>query len=231
MTTPTGRKARSPGPAASGRRRAVLIAAATGQPWADPQPVRDHVTRLREHGGSYTAIAAAAGVAAMTVHAIAHGQARITTATAAALLAVHPSDLRHARVDAGGTRLRLRALHVMGHNCARIARAADISDPTLQKITRGQAATITPRLRDAVTAIYDVWWDKRAPERTRAERAAAAAARRRARDGNWCAAAALDDDQLDIPGYQPAWGWLPATGTGTVTDLQLPTPHAQAGTA
>jgi hypothetical protein len=29
--------------------------------------------------------------------------------------------------------------------------------------------------------------------------------------GNWCAGAALDDDLLDIPGYQPSWGWKPAT--------------------
>jgi hypothetical protein len=41
--------------------------------------------------------------------------------------------------------------------------------------------------------------DKRAPGRTRPERAAATAARKRAIAGNWCAAAALDDDQLENP--------------------------------
>jgi hypothetical protein len=189
------------------------------------------VTRLRQRGGSYSAIAAAAGVGAMTVHAIAHGHGRITTATAAALLAVDAGDVRSARVDAGGTRLRLRALHVMGHGCARIARAIGASDHTLQKITRGDAATISPRLHDAVTAVYDAWWDKRAPAHTRGERAAATAARRRAKAGNWCAGAALDDNQLDVPGYQPAWGWLPATGTGTATDTHLLASDRQAGIA
>ena len=75
---------------------------------------------------------------------------------------------------------------------------------TIRKLVRGDARTVSPQLRDAITAVYDAWWDKRAPARTRFERAAATAARRRAIAGNWCAAAALDDDQLDIPGYQPA---------------------------
>jgi hypothetical protein len=189
------------------------------------------VARLRHGGGSYSAIATAAGVATMTVHAIACGHGRITTATAAALLAVDPADVRRARVDAGGTRLRLRALHVMGHDCARTARATRTSGQALQKITRGHTATVSPRLRDAVTAIYNAWWDKRAPTRTRAERATATAARRRAQAGNWCAAAALDDDQLDVPGYQPDQGWRPATGTGVVTTIHPPAPHRQAGIA
>jgi len=209
--------------------RAIPIVAGPGRPWADAQPVRDHVARLRQGGGSYSAIAAAAGVATMTVHAIACGHGRITAATAAALLAVDPAGVRRVRVDAGGTRLRLRALHVMGHDCARIARTTRFSGQALQKITRGDTATVSPRVRDAITAVYDAWWDKRAPTRTRAERAAATAARRRAQAGNWCAAAALDDDQLDVAGYRPDQGWRPATGTGTAT--HLPSPHRQAGIA
>jgi hypothetical protein len=189
------------------------------------------VAQLRQGGGSYNAIAAAAGVATMTVHAIACGHSRITTATAAALLAVDPADVRRARVDAGGTRLRLRALHVMGHDCARIARATRTSAQVLQKITRGDTATVSPRLRDTVAAVYDAWWDKRAPRGTRAERAAATAARRRAQAGNWCPPAALDDDQLDVPGYQSDHGWRPATGTGIATSIHLPSPHRQAGIA
>jgi hypothetical protein len=106
----------------------------------------------------------------------------------------------------------------MGHTSARIARAAGVSDQAIQKLTRGAVKTVSPRLRDAVAEVYDAWWDKRAPERTRAERAAATAARRRAIAGNWCAAAALDDDELDIPGYRPAQGWRPARGTGVATD-------------
>ena len=124
------------------------------------------------------------------------------------------------RLDAGGARLRLRALHVMGHGSPRLARAVGVRKTAVQELVSGKARTISPHLRDAITDLYDAWWDKRAPERTRAERAAAAAARRRAIAGNWCAAAALDDDQLDIPGYRPAYGWKPATGTGVAPGIR-----------
>ncbi len=131
-------------------------------------------------------------------------------------------QLTFARQDAGGTRLRLRALHVMGHGSARIARALGVREETIQRLVRGDARTISPPLRDAIADLYDTWWDKRAPERTRAERAAAARARRRAISGNWCAGAALNDDQLDIPGYLPRTGYRPATGTGIAADIRLP---------
>ncbi len=140
-------------------------------------------------------------------------------------MSLDATTVRHltfGRVDAGGIRLRLRALHVMGHGSARMARALGVREETIQRLVRGDARTISPQLRDAITDLYDAWWDKRAPERTRAERAAAARARRRAVAGNWCAGAALDDDQLDIPGYRPRTGYRPATGTGIAPDIRMP---------
>jgi transcriptional regulator with XRE-family HTH domain len=187
----------------------------------------EHVVELRHRGSSYRAIAAAAGVAPMTVHDAATGRRTPRPSTADALLAVTSKDLPRARVDAGGTRLRLRALHVMGHSCARIARATGISEKTIRKLIRGDTATIRPRLAEAVAELYDAWWDKRAPESTRAERTAAAAARRRAIAGNWCTGAALDDDLLDVPGYRPSHGWKPARGTGTARDIQPPARNQQ----
>ena len=123
-------------------------------------------------------------------------------------------------MDAGGTRLRLRALHVMGHGSARIARALGVREMTIRQIVRGDARTVSPGLRDQVADLYDAWWDKRAPARTRFDRGAATAARKRAIAGNWCAGAALDDDLLDIPGYRPRQGWKPATGTGVAPDVR-----------
>ena len=124
------------------------------------------------------------------------------------------------RVDAGRARLRLRALHVMGYGSARLARALGARTTTIQELVNGTARTVSPHLRDTVIDLYDAWWDKRAPERTRAERAAATLARRRAITGNWCAPAALDDDQLDTPGYRPQYGWKPAIGTGVAPDIR-----------
>ena len=54
------------------------------------------------------------------------------------------------RLDAGGTRLRLRALHVMGHGSARISRALGVREDTIQRLARGDARTISPPLRDAI---------------------------------------------------------------------------------
>ena len=130
-----------------------------------------------------------------------------------------PRPTSRDRIDAGGTRLRLRALHVMGHGSARIARALGVRPQAIAELVSGTAATVSPHLRDQVITLYDAWWDKRAPGRTRAERAAATAARKRAIAGNWCAPAALDDDELDTPGYRPRYGWKPATGTGVAPDI------------
>ena len=51
----------------------------------------------------------------------------------------------------------------MGHGSARIARAAGVREMTIRALVRGDARTISPQLRDKITAVYDAWWDKRAP--------------------------------------------------------------------
>jgi len=181
---------------------------------------RDHMTQLRQDGGTYRSIAAAATLSPAAVDRLASGRRRAQPGTATAVLTVTSPTLPRARLDATGTRLRLRALHVRGHGSARIARATGVHPVTIRKLVRGDARTVSPRLRDTVADLYDAWWDKRAPARTRFDRAAATAARRRAIAGNWCAAAALDDDQLDIPGYRPRQGWKPATGTGVAPDIR-----------
>jgi transcriptional regulator with XRE-family HTH domain len=181
--------------------------------------------RLRREGGTYRAIAAAAGLTPSTIHDLATGRAQPTPTTTRALRSVTSDTLRRARLDAGGSRLRLRALHVMGHGSARIARALGVREMTIRRFVRGDAPTVSAGLRDAITDLYDAWWDKRAPERTRFERAAATAARRRAIAGNWCAGAGLDDDDLDTPGYRPTARWKHATGTGVAPDIQTPRPR------
>jgi hypothetical protein len=161
-----------------------------------------------------------------TVQAPASGR-RQSASSAPVVLAVTSGSVPRGRLDAGGTRLRLRALHVMGHSSARIARALGIREMSIRRIVRGDASSVSPQLRDTVTDLYDAWWDKRAPERTRAERAAATLARRHAIAGNWCAPAALDDDKLDTPGYRPRSRWRPATGTGVAPDTYSPARHHQ----
>ena len=93
----------------------------------------------------------------------------------------------------------------MGHGSARIARATGAHPATIRKIVRGDAPTVSQHLRDAIADVYDAWWDKRAPGRTRFERAAATAARNRAMTGDWCAA----------PPWTTTGSTFPATGRGT----------------
>jgi len=133
----------------------------------------------------------------------------------------HPAGRQSAKVDAAGTRLRLRALAAMGHSDARIARALGRPAWAVTKILSRQTKEVSPELRADVCRLFDAWWDKTPPVGTRAEARAAAAARTRARRGHWCTALALDEAQVDNPGYRPAGGWLPATGTGVAGDDPL----------
>lgn len=119
-----------------------------------------------------------------------------------------------APVHAIGTRLRLRALVAMGHSQARIARALGQPDWIISRIINGVQREVSPQLRADALALYDIWWDRRPPERTPAEHAAATAARARARQGRWSQPLGLDDDHVDTPGYRPDSTYRPAEGVG-----------------
>src|SRR5947208_12767817 len=97
-------------------------------PATGPGPARAHVRRLRQDGSTYRGIAAAAGLVRATVSDLARGRRRPKRGTTAAVLAVTSQSVPRGRVDAGGTRLRLRALHVMGHGSARVARALGVRE-------------------------------------------------------------------------------------------------------
>ena len=138
------------------------------------------------------------------------------------MLTVTSQAVPRGRVDAGGTRLRLRALHVMGHGSARIARALGVRE---RPSARSSAATPAPSASGSATqspSSTTPGGTSAPPPAPAFDRGAATAARKRAIAGNWCAAAALDDDLLDIPGYRPRHGWKPATGTGVAPDIRPP---------
>lgn len=132
-----------------------------------------------------------------------------------------PAGRESVKVDASGTRLRLRALAALGHSDTRIARALGRPVWVVTKILTCQVREVSPELHADVCRLFAAWWDKTPPTRTRAEARAAAAARTRARRGRWCTPLALDEDEVDTPGYKPRTGWLPATGTGVAGDDPL----------
>jgi len=183
------------------------------------EPVRQHVLKLRAAGGTYASIGRAAGTGAMTVHRIVNARRpTVQDQVAARLLAVTGAGIRSLRPSPGGTMWRLRALVAMGHTCSRMAAATGIPPATLRRIVRGEALTISPQLRQAATALFDAWWDKTPPGRTRQEKRAADNALQRAALNNWPPPAGLDEDELDRPGYQPQCGWRYARGTGAADD-------------
>jgi len=126
---------------------------------------------------------------------------------------------RDFRLDANGTKWRLRSLIAMGHDSGRIARALRVSPYVVRRIVSGQSRTVTTAFHTSACQLWDAWWDKTPPLRTPAERRAAARALNQAKTSNWPAAAALDEDQLDEPRYRPYSWYRPALGTGTAPDF------------
>jgi hypothetical protein len=128
-----------------------------------------------------------------------------------------------ARLDAGGTAWRLRSLVAMGHDCTRLARALNASPETIRRIVSGRSQTVSPQMRTRACGLWEAWWDKTPPRQSAAEQRAAAVALRQAERNNWPAAAGLDEDLLDEPGYRPWSHYRPATGTGPAADpAELP---------
>jgi hypothetical protein len=67
------------------------------------EDTRDHLARLRQQGGTYRSIAAAAVLSPATVYALAFGSRRAQSGTATAVLTVTSLTLSWARLDATGT--------------------------------------------------------------------------------------------------------------------------------
>jgi len=137
----------------------------------------------------------------------------MTWASAAMIGAARP------RLDACGARWRLRSLVAMGHDANRIADALQTSPRLIQSLLRGETAEVEPEFRDLVCQLWNAWWDKRPPERTRTERRQAGAARRRAEQHGWCPPLGLDEDEVDEPGYRPYSRYREAIGTGIAGDF------------
>lgn len=203
------------------RRRSKLAGLGRWDPWADPGPVRARVELLRSYGATWEQIGQAAGVGHMTAWALVNGQKRIKQATARRLLAVSPAQLGLTRIPAGGSMWRLRSLMAMGHTIARMSRALGVHVDAVSAIVSGESATVSVRLAGRVSQLWDAWWDRFPPGRNSHERAGATKARSRAAAQNWPCPAALDEDEVDIPGYRPGHGWLPAAGTSVAGDYPL----------
>ena len=126
------------------------------------------------------------------------------------------------RVDASGTRLRLRALHVMGHGSARIARALGVRETAISELVRGDARTIRPRLRDAIADLYDAWWDKNAPNAPAPTAPPPPPPAGKPSPGTGAPPPPWTTTSSTNPATGLAEGWKPATGTGVAPEIPPP---------
>jgi hypothetical protein len=134
---------------------------------------------------------------------------RVCSHVAAALLAVSaggsaPAD--GARVDATGTRRRLRALCAAGWSGPALAERLGM-EPSGLYLTLTSRALVRAATARAVRALYDELWDEPPPQGTRSERISAAKARGHAARMGWPPPMAWDDDAIDDPAASPADGW------------------------
>jgi hypothetical protein len=142
-------------------------------------------------------------------------------------VAAHPQPQR---ADANGSMWRLRSLIAMGHTTGRIAAALGTTTSTIGPLVTGNRGTVPVPLRDDITALFDAWWDKHPPQATPADKAAAVRALGDAAVRNWPCPAALNEDELDTPGYQPADRWRYSKGTGPAAEDPLGKQRDLAGT-
>jgi hypothetical protein len=123
-----------------------------------------------------------------------------------------------ARVDANGSKWRLRSLYAMGHNGQAMATALGVDRTTVSAIVAGTQETITAELAKRVGMLWRAWWDLRPSTRTLPARREYARAQNKAAVKDWPTPANLDEEELDEPGYWPKACWHPATGVGEVRD-------------
>jgi hypothetical protein len=130
-----------------------------------------------------------------------------------------PSSARTPAPPSGGSSRKTSS--ASSATCADTPPPADLvsgSEPS----ARADGTAVYARVRDLRKRPL---WDQAPEEDSPAERAAAAVARALARQHDWPTPAALDDDLIDDPAYQPEGGWLPATLAG-VPQRPVPVPPA-----
>jgi hypothetical protein len=123
----------------------------------DATEARLHVERLMAADWTQVQIAEASGVPSANIHKLYVGpQQKIANWRAAAILAVPigpaPADTR--RIDATGSRHRLRALRVIGHRRYDLADQLGITADRVKHITRGATRYVTPQEAAAIARLY-----------------------------------------------------------------------------
>jgi hypothetical protein len=135
--------------------KAARLRRARGIPgYADAPTAAEHVRDLLAAGWTRQQIAAASDVNARTLYGLLHGERPgIQQATAARILALHPSDAP-GLVCAAGTTRRLQALAAAGWPVTWTARRISVPGPTLRELANGGHARVNPAVAAAVATVF-----------------------------------------------------------------------------
>lgn len=196
-------------------RRSAAIDSGAWEPFADCEPLREHIdTVTRAAGITVNAFAAIAGMDWNTIGAIMDGSRdKVRTVTARKILAVTPQSAEesagNARVDATGTRRRLQALARNGWSIHVLERRGVASFAVLQAVRDGKK-TIAASTRRKVAAAYRELETVQAPETTRGERISAHRTKAEAERRGFAPPGAWDESFIDDPDAEPRWDWVHA---------------------
>lgn len=199
--------ARSKHDAARGRAKAY-----GREPLVPAEPVRAHVAALKAAGLGKRSIAEKAGVSVTALEKLLNGATRdgrrlppsrrMTRAVADAILAVPLPDLTAyagaARIDATGTRRRLRALAALGWTVQRIADDHDLERQALDAVMRGRAH-VSARVARAVALAYEQIGDRRPTAADRHQQTGITRTLNLARAAGWAPPAMWDPEAIDDP--------------------------------
>jgi hypothetical protein len=187
------------------------------QPFVNARPVHDHIAALRAAGIGVERIASLADMSVSHIRELANVglsdspvPRRVRPRTAARILGIGIDDTNragHSRVQAIGTRRRLRALIAIGWTPRLLAAELDRRTNSLERSMT--SPSVTAHTAQHVAELYERLWHTPPPRATGEQRAAADAARTFASAGGWQPPLAWDDIDTD-PTPEPTAG-TPAT--------------------
>ncbi len=186
--------------------RAHHIKQGTWQPWADAEPVRQHLKTLSDYGIGWEQVVALTGLPSANVSRILYRSGdrppltRISTKTADRILAVQPcfdNLADSAIVDHIGAVRRLRALVAIGWPMATLGGMLPVHPHTVRLLARN-GGSCTVKLVRAVIDLYSRMCMTLPPPTMATRRA-----RNMAAQWGWAPPLAWDDDTIDDPDAEP----------------------------
>lgn len=181
-------------------------------PFVDAEPVREHISMLREYGIGVLRVTTLSGVGPSVIQRVVYPcdgrppQRRIREDLARKVLAVRPSfDLLAdgASVPSTGTVRRARALVRIGWAPAELARRLNVDHRRVNQLLNADRVTVgTAR---TIKALYEKLWNEDPSAHGVVDYSKTRAIARGEANG-WAPPAAWDDDEIDDPTAEPDLG-------------------------